>query len=335
MVTDNTTTLTVIVTPRFNMAATMQFLDPFRVANYLDGAARFRWQIASASGGDVPASNGLDLQTIPIDGASVPDIGVTSASWTPDAFFGPPIDGALRRWVRFGAAVVGLDTGSFILAAAGLLSGHRATVHYEHIDALAEMFPDVTVTEDLYTIDRSRMTACGGSAATDLALKIVAEGHGPALANACARYIFHDKLRPEATRQLPDDAEPLGPTAPPPLRRAIQAMEEHLESPLPIPEIAALADLSHRQLDRLFNQHIGRAPQSYYTKIRLDRARSLVMQTTLSMREIALASGFSSPEHFSRSYRAQFGVSARRDRADERLPFEFRAWPMHPKGARR
>ncbi|MEM8793065.1 MAG: GlxA family transcriptional regulator [Pseudomonadota bacterium] len=327
--------ISVIVTPRFNIATTLQFLDPFRVANYLDGSVRFRWQILSDGGGQIEASNGLSLATRALAGGEVPDLGVISSSWTPEAFFGAPISGILRRWSRFGASLAGLDTGAFLLAEAGLLSGHRATVHYEHIDGFAEMFPDVRVTEDLYVIDGALMTACGGSASTDLALQVISGACSPALANACARYVFHERLRGEGTRQLPDQAEPLGPTAPAPLRAAIQTMEEHLETPIPLPEVAATAGLSLRQLERLFQAHVGKSPQGYYTKIRLDRARSLVTQTTLSMREVALASGFASPEHFSRAYRAAFGLPPRKDRQEARLPFEFRAWPMHPEGARR
>ncbi|MEM9097197.1 MAG: GlxA family transcriptional regulator [Pseudomonadota bacterium] len=327
--------IAVIAVPRFNAATTLQFLDPFRVANYLDGATRFQWRILSPQAGPLEASNGLTLTTEKLFAEPVPDLGVVSASWTPEASFGAPIDGVLRRWSRFGATLGGLDTGSFLLAAAGLLSGHRATVHYEHIDGFAEMFPDVSVTEDLYVIDGPRLSACGGAASGDLALQVIAGTFGPGLANACARYIFHERLRPEGTRQLPDHAEPLGPTAPAPLRAAIQAMEENLEAPVSLPEVAEAAALSLRQLERLFRAHVGTSPQKYYTKIRLDRARSLVIQTTLSIREVALASGFASPEHFSRAYRSAFGLSPRKDREEGRLPFEFRAWPMHPEGARR
>ncbi|MEM9045505.1 MAG: GlxA family transcriptional regulator [Pseudomonadota bacterium] len=332
---DESFLIVIIATPRFNAATTMQFIDPFRAANYLDGAARFRWRIVSVLGGPVQASNGASIVTEQLQGEPVPDLGVISSSWTPEESFGAPIDGHLRRWSRFGAGLAGLDTGAFVLADAGLLSGHRATVHYEHIDGFAERYPDVTVTEDLYVIDGQRMSCSGGSASTDLALHIVAATLGPGVANASARYIFHEKLRAEGSRQLPDQAEPLGPTAPPALRIAIQAMEEHLETPISLPEIAAAASLSLRQLERLFKNHVGKSPQGYYTKIRLDRARSLITQTNMTMQEVALAAGFSSPEHFSRAYRGAFGISPKKDRTESRLPFEFRAWPMHPQGARR
>ncbi|MEM7509025.1 MAG: GlxA family transcriptional regulator [Pseudomonadota bacterium] len=319
--------IVMVVVPGFNIAATFGFLDPFRAANYLAGRALFRWALASPVAGMVRASNGATLETtgLPTD---APDLAILSSSWQPEAYFGHPLDACLRRWSRFGTALIGLDTGAFGLADAGLLDGRRATVHYEHTDAFAETFPTVIASEDLYVIDGDRMTCCGGQAATDLSLQILRGVLGDAAANAAARYIFHENLRPECTRQLPESSEPLGKRAPDSLRRAIQTMEDHLEEALPIPQIAAQTGLSQRQLERLFHQFVGRSPRRYYTDIRLDRARGLVTQTELPLREIALACGFASAEHFSRAYRHRFGLTARRDRVEGRVPFEFRAWPM-------
>lgn len=322
--------IVLVVAEGFNMAASMALLDPFRAANYLAGSALFRWRIVSVAGGSVRASNGAALGTRTLAEADgVPALAVVSTSWTPEAAYGPPLDAALRRWARHGAWLGGLDTGAFVLAAAGLLKGARATVHYEHIDAFAELYPDTAVSEDLYVIDGPRLSCCGGGAAVDLALQVVRQVAGPALANAAARYLFHERMRPPGTHQTPDATEPLGAAAPRRLRLAIQAMERRLEEPAAIPEIAAAAGLSQRQLERLFRTHVGRSPLRYYADIRLDRARGLVTQTEMRLREVALACGFANPETFSRAYRARFGLSPRADRVEGRVPFEFRAWPMH------
>lgn len=328
--------IAVIVTSGFNLSATAGFLDPLRVANYLEGQALFRWTIISREGGPVTASNGLAVDTEPLHSATeAPDLAVVSSSWTPEASYGAPLEPLLRRWSRFGAKICGLDTGGFILAKAGLLAGRRATVHYEHIDAFAELFPDVTVTENLYVIDGDVMTCCGGAAATDLALQVLRAALGDALGNAAARYIFHARLRGEASQQLPEPIEPFGATAPGSLRKAIKIMEAHLEEVLPIPEIARRTGLSQRQLERQFHQVVCKSPRRYYSEIRLDRARGLVTQTDMALREIALACGFASPESFSRAYRNRFGISARADRIKGRIPFEFRAWPMHARAGER
>ncbi len=328
--------LVVLVTPHFNLAATCAFLDPFRAANYLDGQTRFQWKIASEAGGPCVASNGMRIDTASlaqVSGADMQagrkDMIIISSSWTPENHCTIPLRTALWRWARQGATLGGLDTGAFILAEAGLLKGRRATVHYEHIDAFAETYPDVSVSEELFVYDGPRITCCGGTAAADFALHIIRGIHGDALANGAARYLFHPQVRPMGSPQNAAPAEPFGNVAPAALRRAIAIMEKNLEDPLPMARISRETGVSHRQLNRLFAEIVKKTPTRYYRDIRLDRARGLVTQTEMAMSEIALASGFASQVHFSRAYRARFGLPPRRDRVEGRVPFEFRAWPMH------
>lgn len=326
--TARTTLIHIFVAPGFNMHAVTAFLDPLRAANYLVAEPVFRWRIVAAQDGSVKASNGLSLSAEALDSSNVPGIGVIATSWSPEDSCGAPLDRHLRRWDRAGAHLVGLDTGAYVLAHNGLLNGYRVTVHYEHMDSFSERFPDIEMAENLYVIDGKRMTCCGGQAATDLSLHLVRQELGDGLANAAARYIFHGRLREEAEMQNPGAAEPLGGTAPTPLRDAIQIMERHLEEPLTIPKLCAKVGASQRQLERLFRQYVGKSPVMYYRDIRLDRARGLVTQTEMPLAEIAVASGFSGPVPFSRAYRARFGLAPSKDRASSRVPFEFRAWPM-------
>jgi transcriptional regulator GlxA family with amidase domain len=321
----------VIVTPNFNLAATVGFLDPFRAANYLNGSILFRWDIASASGGEVIASNGLTIRTRALrEVKSEPqDMVIVSSSWAPETYNSAPLHGALLRWSRAGVTLGALDTGAFILAEAGLLKGKRVTAHYEHIDSLKELYPETEIAEDLFVFDGKVITCCGGSAATDFALHTIRSMHGDSLANAAARYLFHQSLRPYGASQNPGSIEPLGSTAPGVLKRAIKLMEENLEEALSIPQICKRVRLSQRQLDRLFGQFVRKSPVLYYRDIRLDRARGLVTQTDMRLSEVAVACGFASQTHFSRAYRERFGLAPRTDRIEGRVPFEFRAWPMH------
>ena len=326
--------LTLLVVPHFNLSATTSFLDPFRVANYLHGEGLFRWDVISEQGGEVQASNGMAISTMSMGEVANArrDLVVVSSSWSPDAHAPPPIRAALWRWARQGATLGGIDTGAFILAEAGLLIGRRATVHYEHIDAVGETYPDIELTEDLFVYDGTRITCAGGSASVDFALNILRGTHGDALANATARYLFHQSVRPPGSQQNTDVVEPIGTTTPRHVRRAIALMEQNLEHPMPIAEICSAARVSHRQLDRLFRQYVKKSPAAYYRDIRLDRARGLVTQTEMPLSQVALASGFASQEHFSRAYRTRFGLPPRQDRIEGRVPFEFRAWPMHRTG---
>jgi len=321
----------VVVTPHFNISATMGFLDPFRAANYLEGRARFRWAVVSAGGGPILASNGVEMATGAI-AAGRQDLVVVSSSWTPEAHSTRALHAALWRWTRQGATLAALDTGAFILAEAGLLDGRRATVHYEHIDAFGERFTEVEVSEEAFVYDGNCLTCAGGTAAVDFALNILRGLEGDALANDAARYLLHPAVRPIGTSQNSEAVEPLGNTAPSAVREAIAVMERHLEVPIPIAEICAQVGLSQRQIDRLFKAYAHKTPQLYYRDIRLDRARGLVTQTEMPLAEVALASGFASQVHFSRAYRARFGLAPSKDRIEGRVPFEFRAWPMHRKG---
>ncbi|MEX0337584.1 MAG: GlxA family transcriptional regulator [Arenibacterium sp.] len=330
---DNTDSfqITVVVTPHFNLASTLAFLDPFRALNYLIGANQVRWKLVSAEGGEVPGSNGVSVTTQPLSGqlSKKPNLVIVSSSWTPENALNPGLFKALRQWSQHDVRIGALDTGAFILAGAGLLTAKRATVHYEHIDAFIELFPEVVVTEDLFVLDQDVFSCCGGMASVDLALALIRELNGEGIANAVARYVFHHAVRETGATQNPECLEPFGRVTPSLVRRAIDLMEKHLEEPLAIPEICDALQVSQRHLSRLFKQYVGKTPVLYYRDIRLDRARGLVTQTEMKLSEVAVASGFASQVHFSRAYRERFGLPPKQDRIEGRVPFEFRAWPMH------
>ncbi len=323
--------IVIVVTPYFNLATTTAFIDPFRAANYLAGESHYKWTLVSGAGGEVVCSNGLSIQTRTLAEFAVqtPDTVVVSSSWTPEVHHTKELTKALTGWAQRGVRLGALDTGTFILARAKLLKNCRATVHYEHLDALSEQFPDITACENLFVIDADRFSGCGGSASTDLALQLLHQKHGGSLANSVARYLFHHKVRGADASQNPIHPEPFGQTTPALCRRAIQMMEDNLELPLSIPEICTALSVSQRKLNRQFRLHVSKSAVEYYRDIRLDRARCLVTQTELKLTEIAIASGFASQTHFTRAYGKRFGLPPSRDRIAGRVPFEFRAWPMY------
>lgn len=324
-------TVFVIVMSNCNLAATAGFVDPFRAANYLDGRTHFRWVVASVAGGAIVASNGMTVETRSITAVQdeLPDIVIVSSSWAPELHASPVLQSSLRRWARSRVTLGALDTGAFILAKMRLLTGKHATVHYEHLDAFKELHPDVQASDQLFVFDGDRITCCRGVAVVDFALHIIRRTRGETLANSAARYLFHDRLRPHGTRQNAYPTEPVGGTVPMLVRKAVQVMEENLETPVSIPQVCQYIGISQRQLDRLFQRFARQSPAIYYRDIRLDRARGLVTQTSMPLSEVAVASGFSSQVHFSRAYRKRFGIAPRKDRVEGRIPFEFRAWPLH------
>jgi len=269
-----------------------------------------------------------DIRSISQAGNNL-DLLVVNASWGAERFRQPRILNWLRDLATRGTTLCGIDTGAFVLAFAGLLNGRRAVVHYEHIAAFRELFPDIRIGEKLFTIDGDRLTCCGGLAAADLALEIVRLQQGIELANASSRYIFHDRLRNGDEGQFPETSEPVGFSAPKKLRDAIILMERNLEQPLSIKYIANSVAISQRQLDRIFKKHTGISPVRYYLDVRLDRARGLVTQTELPILDVAIACGFTSNAQFSRTYKKRFEITPSRDRIDGRVPFQFRSYPSH------
>lgn len=320
-----------LLLPSFNAMATVALLDPFRAANYLAGKQRYSWRMLSLDGQSVVASNDLQFAgTFPFERSGDDfDMVFVSASWTPEEHRDPRLLKWLRRRARGGAIMGGIDTGAFVLGFAGLLAGRKATVHYEHIASFRELFPDVDMTEDLFVLDGSRVTCCGGTASSDLALEMILVREGIDAANAAARYIFHERLRAGTEGQFPKHREPVGYAAPEKLRDAIVCMERNLENPLPLAAVAREVGLSQRHLERLFRSHTGESGVQYYLGSRLDRARGLVTQTEMPLLTIAVACGFSSQEYFARVYRRRFGLQPSVDRREGRVPFQFRSFPAH------
>lgn len=319
-----------LVLPHFNAMATVAAIDPFRAANYLSARKLYGWTLLSLVGAAVQASNGMTVAPdAAIDARPGLDILFLCASWTPEAHKDKRLFGWLRHLARTGVTLGGIDTGAVVLAHAGLLDGYRATAHYEHLDGLKELFPAVEASEQIVVFDRDRITCCGGTAATDMALEIIRLQHGLELANAAARYVFHDRLRSPGESQVHPVHEPVGSAVHGKLLNAILMMERNIEQPIRLPRLAKQAGLSVRHMERLFRDHTGVTPGRYYLDVRLDRARGLITQTDMQVLEVAVACGFKSPEHLTRVYKRRFNVTPRDDRVMGRTPFQFRAMPLH------
>lgn len=329
--TDSAYRIGMLLLPGFNSFAAQAFLDPFRAANYLRGRKIYQWGFISPEGGDVVASNGIQIGATSTMGAAQEDYNLimVNSSWSPESFQQPALKNWLRKSTHQGAVLGGIDTGAFILANAGLAQGHRVVVHYEHLAAFKELFPSIATEECLYIIDKRIVSCCGGTAAVDLALELIQLGNGINLANATARYIFHERLRPGNVVQIPRKLQPVGYQVPEKLREVILLMERNIEEPLGQAELARYLKLSVRQLQRIFHKYIGVTPVRYYLNLRLDNARGLVTQTELPMMEIATLTGFLRPEQFSRAYAKRFDITPIRDRIEGRIPFQLRNLADH------
>ena len=219
----------------------------------------------------------------------------------------------LRRLDRKGTNIGALCTGSHVLARAGLLEGYRCTIHWENITGFIEEFPGIEITNELFEIDRNRFTCSGGTAALDMMLNLIGRQHGHELAAAVSEQFIHERIRDQHDHQRMALTARLG-VRHPKLIQVIKLMEQHLEEPLDRAALAAKVRLSTRQLERLFGKYLRRSPARYYLELRLNRARLLLLQTNMSVIDVALACGFVSASHFSKCYRDFFGKTPRKER---------------------
>ncbi len=219
----------------------------------------------------------------------------------------------LRRRYGSGCRIGAVGDGAFVLARAGLLEKHGCAIHWRHLPAFKERYPDIDVSRALYRISGPIVTAAGGAGALDMMLALIAEDHGKRASDAIARWFLHERARAHGEEQPMAEALIAG-SSDTRLTRALALMADHLEDTLSIGDIAEAAGCSRRQLQRLFLTRTGTSPMRCYSEMRLDRARTLLRDTAMPVTEVAVACGYPSPSHFARAYRARFGETPRADR---------------------
>jgi AraC family transcriptional regulator, glycine betaine-responsive activator len=308
-----------VLVPNFSMIAFAAALEPLRIANRMADRELYSWQIVAKDGGPVRASNGCLVTTdqaladIPVrPGHDSPTIIVCSGLGA-ERIHDRELFAWLRRADRVGATIGAVCTGAHLLARAGLLEGHKCTIHWENLPGFAEDFPHIDVTADLFEVDRNRLTCSGGTAALDLMLHLIAAKHGQELAGKVSEQCLMDRIRQPHDHQRMPYRVRLG-IHHPKLIGAIEMMEANVEEPLNQEMLARCVGLSRRQLERLFRKHLGRPPAQYYLELRLERARHLLYQTTMPIMNVAFATGFVSASHFSTCYRQLYGRTPRAER---------------------
>jgi transcriptional regulator GlxA family with amidase domain len=311
--------------PDFTMVAFATAVDPLRVANRMLGYEAYRWRLASIDGRPVRASNAvecavntsLEEERRKMSGPDRPSMVIVCSGVNIESYANRSTFAWLREEYNRGVAVGGLCTGAHVLAAAGLLANKRCAIHWENLPGFAEAFPKANVFADLFEIDQNVYTCAGGTAALDMMLKLIGEDFDDNLVNRVCEQVLTDRVRSPGDRQrLPLRAR-LG-VQNAKVLSIIELMEANLAEPLSLIEIADDVGLSRRQIERLFRHEMGRSPARYYLEIRLDRARHLLIQSSMPVVEVAVACGFVSASHFSKCYRELYARSPQQERSDRK-----------------
>ena len=306
--------IALVLVPEFTMMPVTSAIEPLRLANRHAEKQLYKWTLHSLDGQPVAASNGIltmvngDLEAVPHDAAIIVCGGLNIQHHTDKRLLS-----WLRKTSRRGVDIGSVCTGAHVLAEAGLLDGYKCTIHWENLPGFTEAFPDIDVTGGLFEIDADRFSSAGGTTALDLMLSLITSQHGPDMAAQVAENILHSPIRHHSENQRLSLPARIG-ARHPKLVSIIEKMEINLEDPLSPSLLAKQAGLSTRQLERLFRRYLDRSPKRYYLELRLKKARSLLLQTDMSVINVALACGFSSPSHFSKCYRAFYGRTPYRER---------------------
>lgn len=297
-----------VLVPNFALMSYASASEPLRAANLIAGSPLYEIVPLSADGLPVRSSAGLEIAC-----GRLVDLGGTChtlhvcaggnpADWQGSATLHAP----LRKFARDGVRIGGISSGAYILAAAGLLETCDFTIHWEHAPLLRETFPHLAPRQARFVVDGGRVTCGGGVAPLDMMHAVIAERMGADFARRVSDWYLHTAVAEPADPQRGSVAERYG-THHPALLIVLEKMETAIENPLGRMEMARLAGISPRHLDRLFLTHRRESFLDTYRAIRLAHGRRLLEQSPLSIAEIAYATGFSSAGHFSRAFKTAYG----------------------------
>lgn len=306
-----------LLIPSFSLLSCVSAVEPLRAANRLAGRPLYRWHFISADGCPVAPSNGM-LQQVGAGLGDSPSLShlVVCGPFEPGQYRNDMVFKWLRNLAHKGIHLGALETGSYVLARAGLMNGYRCAIHWENLPGFVTEFPAIDVSREIFVVDRQRFSCAGGTAAMDMMLDLIQRHYGRELAARIADLCIRDTIRGGDAPQRLDIRLRTG-ISNAVLLNCIELMEGNIEQPLTAQECADLTGVSKRQLERLFQRYLGTTPSSHYMGLRLRRGRDLLEQTSKPIIQVALDCGFTSAGHFSHRYRGYFGHPPRAARGSE------------------
>ncbi|TDK51437.1 GlxA family transcriptional regulator [Antarcticimicrobium luteum] len=299
---EETEEVAVLLFPRFSNHCLANAIEPLRAANDLSSKKIYRWQFVTLDGAGVTSSSGLPV---------VPECRLSDHPGGDYLFVMPSygvrdqagyrnlrgIRGAARRFRN----IVGMDTGSWLLAAAGMLDGSRATIHHDEMTSFSETFEDVDAVSERFVVDGNLMTCGGAMSAFDLVLNLIGRTHGEILRlEVASLLLFSNSGEPPGLLYKTKGSLFVD--------SCVALMSANLETPLPIADLARQAGTTQRQLNREFQAQLGASPKTVYKRLRLMSARRYAEQSGYSVAEIALRCGYQNPAAMTRAFVEEFGA---------------------------
>tara|TARA_A100000164_G_C21887843_1_gene763719 strand:- start:315 stop:1292 length:978 start_codon:yes stop_codon:yes gene_type:complete len=304
-----------LLMPEYTLSTFANAISVLRMANRISGKDLYKYSVFTSDALQVTSSSGIEV-IVDRPPANPDDLNmlVVCGGYNIGSHCDKNSINALRVYAKKKIPIAGICTGSYVLAAAGLLDGYRCTIHWENLSAMREQFPQLEISSRLFVIDRDRYTCSGGISSIDLMLNLVASIHGHDLVQQISEQFTCERVRTENDPQRAPLKYLIG-ASQPRLIEAVAIMETNIEEPLGLDAISESVGISRRQLERLFNRYLHRSPSRYYLELRLSRARLLLLQSSMPMIEIAISCGFSTAPHFSKCYSDIYGNPPSKERS--------------------
>ena len=303
-----------LLVPGFSPICLFSALDVLRTANRFLGQLYFGWRVYSKDGEAVTSTSGV---SVAVDSSISMDCQLDTlfvcGGFNPEKYCEKETLSWLRDLNRHGTKLGATSTGTYILAQAGVIGDRQCTIHSENLASLRERFIDLNISGGLFEIDRGLYTCSGGTSALDMFCHFVAADHGNTIAASIANQFQHDRVRTSMDNQSNTKKLSLRVKSKK-VAQAIDIMEENIEQPLTTTDISSQVKITQRQLQRLFMIYTNRSPMSYYQALRLNHSRQLLLQSSLTVLEVAMACGFVSHSHFTKCYRNKFGYPPNQER---------------------
>ena len=302
-----------LVLPRTGL---LDIAGPWEVlghANDLLGRAAYRLELVGPGGAAVETRYGLivsGVRPLPRAGDRPPDVAIVAgAPMTAPGGEHARLVSWLRRFHASIPTVVSICTGAFILGAAGVLDGRRATTHWMHLDELRSRFPAARVVDEgIFVEDRGVWTSAGITAGIDLTLSLVEQDHGHRVAMAVAKRLVLF-LRRSGNQAQFSSALRRQEKEPPRLRDIAAFVVERIDEPLPVERIARGVGMSPRTLSRWCRDHLHESPAALVRRLRLDEARRLLEETALPLKDITARTGLGDATTLWRVFTQRLGVT--------------------------